>query len=328
MMNRYPVMNLRPRPQLGGLLEDYQNQIDKLKTDLQKASPPNPGAYGYPPPLPNTPSVPMPAGLSDAEIGGVCGMVKKFDAGTPAEKLTAQRQIQAMHDKLSSYDQDKLDQYIQKMCPSAYQNLTTPTPPPPPPPTPPGEVSVYRPPVRTPPGYNQRPPLPPPPVATPGSPISVWAPPPQPPPPTPMQTQYPGMVTGYPTKPAPYRDYPPVATEQPAGVKCKPDETWTPAGCRKNTPTIDTSRRPATTTSYVPPSENTGAQVATGGGCPRGQFWDGVKCRGSVSSLPSIPTGGGYAPTQTSFGPGAASGPYGLLSGARIGFLGQVPLRR
>ncbi len=48
-MNRYPVMNLRPRPRLGGLLEDYQAEINKFKTDLQKAYPPNPGAYGYPP---------------------------------------------------------------------------------------------------------------------------------------------------------------------------------------------------------------------------------------------------------------------------------------
>ena len=45
---------LRPL-RLGGMLEDYQNEINKFKSDLEKANPPNPGAYGYNPPPTNYP---------------------------------------------------------------------------------------------------------------------------------------------------------------------------------------------------------------------------------------------------------------------------------
>ncbi len=261
-MIRYPVMNLRPR--LGGLLEDYNNEINHLKDKLyhgQAFSGYNPPPMQYPPSNPpaNPPPPPGPATQGGATYFG----------------------------------------------PRPGPMVATGSPKPPNP----NDITVVK------------PPTPPP---TPG---------------LPQYPQYPSVVTGAPGADYQYPPiinfYPPVpTTPQP----CPPGYTSTPSGCLKNTPTLP-DRPPiqppppveTPATSVTQNSGNGPYQATSGEGpgqCPEGQFWDGVKCRGSVSSLPSIPTGGGSAPTETSFGPGAASGPYGLLSGTRIGFLGQVRLRR
>ncbi len=74
-MQRYPVMNLRPRPQLGGLLEDYQNEINHLKDQLyhgQAFSGYNPPPMQYPPSNPpaNPPPPPGPATQGGATYFG------------------------------------------------------------------------------------------------------------------------------------------------------------------------------------------------------------------------------------------------------------------
>ena len=58
----FGVLRLRG---LGGMLEDYQNEIGSFKDKLNQINPPNPGAYGYTPPPTNFP----PAGSTGGAQG-------------------------------------------------------------------------------------------------------------------------------------------------------------------------------------------------------------------------------------------------------------------
>lgn len=74
----------------------------------------------------------------------------------------------------------------------------------------------------------------------------------------------------------------------------------------------------------VPPPAPPAPVAASGGSsdrCPPGQFWDGFKCRGSVSAAPGLP-GGFTTPTE---GISTSGVPFGLTGGKRS-WLGQVPL--
>jgi len=64
-MRTIDVFGVLRAPRLGGLLEDYQNEVNSFKDKLNQINPPNPGAYGYTPPPTNFP----PAGSTGGTQG-------------------------------------------------------------------------------------------------------------------------------------------------------------------------------------------------------------------------------------------------------------------
>jgi len=57
-MRTIDVFGVLRSQRLGGMLEDYQNEINNFKSIMEKANPPNPGAYGYTPPPSHFPPAP------------------------------------------------------------------------------------------------------------------------------------------------------------------------------------------------------------------------------------------------------------------------------
>lgn len=141
--------------------------------------------------------------------------------------------------------------------------------------------------------------------------------------------------------PGPEPPYPPIPEPQ----SCPEGWTWTPSGCKKNTPSIpdippsSVRMPPPPISTTPPPSSPTGINstpswnTAPGAtrpsetasvDCGPGKFWDGRQCRGSVGAMPSIPGGGGEtAPIATN--PMTPSGGYGaVLTGRQVPILGDV----
>lgn len=312
---KYPVMNLRPM-KMGGLLEDYQKEISDFKAKLNQLNPPNPGAYGYPPP---------PSTYPPASPGGREG--PPGPSGTPG---------------VSSWPRPTVNPFGAGAGPLPMSVATGGNPTPPPGPEEPeglpfhqeGDVKRFScgpdetltpsgcvPNVQTVDYRIPRLPTPPMSVATGGNP------------------------TGTPPPPPPSR--PDVATP---GRPCGPNETWTPSGCLPN---VETGGRsglvqtpppppppPSTTTSMGPsstPSWNTapgvtrpsdGAPVASVD-CGPNAYFDGRQCQpnNKNSMNPS-----GLISAATSFGPSGAAattGNFSLPPGgdfSTASLLGQVRL--
>lgn len=147
MRVRYPVMNLRPA-RMGGMLEDYQNEINAFKEKFQ------PPAYSQP--GPNIIHEPPPSGAS----GTTYGPVREFPK--PPEPWNPKPSGGPITAKPVASEPD----------PNLIQVIVPPRPPEPAPPTYPGVVTGYptRPPEGPPPPYKPGPlPTQSGPVATPGA---------------------------------------------------------------------------------------------------------------------------------------------------------------
>lgn len=295
---KYPVMNLGPR--MGGMLEDYQNEINRLKDKLNK---PNPGAYGYLPPssqFPGPPPPPPPSAPSEPS-----GTATYF--GPRPGPIVATGEPKPSN-------------------PNEITIIRKPAPPPPPPSGPSNPFSP-RPSVVTgiPPApyseYN-------PPVPAPGS---YGLPPLEPP--------SGGCQSGYTWTPSGCKKDVPTTPDRPPMYPPPPALTTPPSLTTTQTPAT-TGMVPTGGVNSTPPgATGGGAPVASTDCSGPGQFWDGRQCRGSVGSLPTIPGGGSSGVTAASeinagAGAGGLTSVMGFMGKVRMAgvrpaspFLPQVRLR-
>lgn len=296
---KYPVMNLRPI-RLGGMLEDYQNEINSFKEKLQQINPPNPGAYGYPPSNPNETGTTGPG-----EQGGAVEFPNRFAREFP-------------------YRPPAPGGFGAGAPPAPGVSVTggipmgPPTAPelPPLPPQTPGKCDA---------GYSwiagvgcvkdtpsnpDRPPMGPTIPVNPGPRKGGFGP---------GSPELPGtsVATGIISEPAPPPKPPPPPVPTPA-KGCPEGTTQTPSGCLPNV--ASPPNRPPANPS-LPPSS------FSGGECPPGTFFDGRRCRGSIASgggisLPGEATGAASAVTgfQGDLNPGTIS------AASFAGGIGQVRL--
>lgn len=284
---RYPVVNL-VRPRMSGLSEDYQNEINALKTKLnaQRSAfsgynpPPTTYPTAQPAQPPPTPQPPPPDTGGITYFNSGLGPISLPPTPPPAPPVLGPNDI------------------------SVYK------PPPPPPPPPSGMDNPYAPYSRVSTGI--------PPGPYPDYPPPLPTGPDMPPLRPPKGSSCPAGTTWTPSgclpdvastpNPPPVSQLPPTPTLGPTGMA--------PQGSVNSTPSWNTA----------PGATNTDTGVASVD-CGPGQFFDGKKCRGSVASgLPTIPggmTSGGSQITQGNFGynPGADGGATSLT------MLGSVRIR-
>jgi hypothetical protein len=288
---RYPVVNLR-RVGMGGLLEDYQNDINNLKAKLNAQ---RSGFAGYtPPPNQYPPAGPLPPPEPPPYMPGTMA------PPPPPPPSPSGGNANILMPPISVEPGDEVPPTV----PTGYG------------------MRPLHPPVST--GINSGPYAKPPPEFPPaeqGCP-SGWSisevtgkceqnPP--------VQTQSPGYTPPVPCPMGWSRKNPgDPCTQNPA--------TPTPGG---TSPGQVSSGGPINSTpswNTAPGATGGNNSVATPGGCGPGKFWDGTQCRGSVGSMPTMP-GGASGSAASGQAPGGELNPGSIANMGGRAFLGQVRLR-